>query len=343
MMGTNRPVEPVVCEVLRRIQAVGEVRSGALSPDGALLVTEAALEVTEAKFDGRICAWEIATGDLRWTADLTSWSSALLFTPDGKEVALATGLAGRRDGRDGRLLFLDATTGATARELPTTPGAFGLAISPDGRYAAAGHSEEYSDDRSHGHKGVIRIYDLSSGKPVQALEPHLNQIHAVAFAPDGKTVASSGLLRNADPEAVDIWLGADVRLWDLESGTKRHQLPRPAARGMRHNLVFSPDGRFLAAPNGREGEVLLWETDSGALVRTLPGAGSSVFALTFAPDGKRLAAGCLDGQVRLFDLETGVAKELEGHDSSVTLVLFTPDNTRLVTADRQGSVRIRQV
>lgn len=341
-MGTaGRSIAP---SVLSRIQTAGELHGGALSPDGTLLVTEAALEVTETKFDGRICAWEVATGDLLWATDLTSWSKTILFTPDGGHVALATGPEGRRDGREGRILFLDTITGTPVREIATTPGPLALAFSPDGKQAATGHSEEYSDDRSQGYQGVIRIFDLRTGVQTQMLAPHLNQIHTLAFSPDGKTLASSGLLRNTDPDAVDIWLGAEVCLWNLETGTVQHRLVRPSGRGIRHNLVFSPDGQLLAAPNGREGEVLLWDASNGKLARTLPGSDSPIHVLAFAPDGNWLATGSQDGAVYLFELDSHpVGMALLGHHAAIAMIHFSPDGSRLLTVDRHGSVQSQRL
>ncbi len=330
--------------VLHRLEAAGTIFSGAISPDGAAFITGVALEVTPEKFDARIAAWEVTTGNPLWASDLTSWFRSVLFTPDGSQVVVATGLPGRRDGRDGRLLFLDAATGEAVREIPTASGALGMALSPDGRYAAAGFSEPYQDYRSHGDKGVVRVYDLATGEQTHVFEPHLNHVATVAFSPDGKTLASSGLLRDADPEAKDIWLRADVRLWDLATGANLYRLARPTAGGTIHNIAFSPDGALVAAPNGPEGEVLLWNAKTGALVRTLPGAGSHVFALAFSPDGQVLATGGGDTKVRLFDLASGQLRQtLEGHAHRLATLAFTPDGATLITADMEGCVQFWQL
>jgi WD40 repeat protein len=336
----DREAEDLTPFVLRRIGAAGEIGSVAISPGGMTLVTGVALEVNATRFDARLTAWEVASGNPLWATDLTSWFRDVQFTPDGTHVVVSTGLPGHRDGLAGRLLFLDAARGATVREIRTPRGAHCLALSVDGRFAAAGFSEAYEDYRSHGDKGVVRIYDLVTGEVVQLFEPHLNQVFAVAFSPDGKTLASSGLLREADPEAEEIWLGGDIRLWDLTTGAKLHQLRRPNARGARHNIVFSPDGELLAAPNGAEGEALLWDPRSGELARTLPGFKSDVFALAFSPTGRLLATGSKDAKVRLFEATNGqLHQTLESDHSGLAALIFTPDGSTLVSAHRDGTVQ----
>ena len=68
-------------------------------------------------------------------------------------------------------------------------------------------------------------------EPRLTLKGHTNQIHDLAFAPDGKTLASTG------------WFGdSAVRLWDVETGKDRAVL-KPG--GTESQVEFSPDGMFL--------------------------------------------------------------------------------------------------
>src|SRR5205823_5374231 len=81
------------------------------------------------------------------------------------------------------------------------------------------------------------------------------QVRAIAFRPDGKTVAAA---------AKD---GA-VKLWDVASGYLVRTLP--GHTGAVLSVAFSPDGGILASGSSDE-TVKLWDLTDGHLLRTLKG------------------------------------------------------------------------
>jgi WD40 repeat protein len=70
-----------------------------------------------------------------------------------------------------------------------------LAVSPDGKIAATG-----GDEKS------IKLWDIATGKELKSLPNQKGRIQALAFTPDGKTLASS---------ACDVGKEGEVRLWDM--------------------------------------------------------------------------------------------------------------------------------
>src|SRR5205823_835665 len=59
------------------------------------------------------------------------------------------------------------------------------------------------------------------------------------------------------------------------------------------------------------------------------------------PDGTRLATGCADNTIRLWDVATGQeVAELRGHAAYVHAVAFSPDGTRLVSGSGDFTVRL---
>jgi WD40 repeat protein len=68
--------------------------------------------------------------------------------------------------------------------------------------------------------------------------------------------------------------------------------------------------------------------------------GSALYALTFSPDARRLAAAGQDRSVRVFDVESGRQDLRVEHDSVVDAVAFEPDGRRLATGTADSTVTL---
>jgi WD40 repeat protein/serine/threonine protein kinase/tetratricopeptide (TPR) repeat protein len=102
----------------------------------------------------------------------------------------------------------------------------------------------------------------------------------VAFLPDGKMLASTGM--------------GSFKLWEVKSGEKQKQW----AGGHHNGLSVSPDGKFLAT-SGDVDSTQLWDAESGKLVAEI----ESTRVPTFSPDGK-LVAVVRDGDIEFWELAT---------------------------------------
>ena len=79
----------------------------------------------------------------------------------------------------------------------------------------------------------------------------------------------------------------------------------------------------------------------GPLVAALHGHSNSVYALSFSPDGSRLASGSGDKTLKLWDVATGVPiATLEGHTHSITSLSFSPNGSRLASGSYDNTVRL---
>ncbi|WP_441216862.1 nSTAND1 domain-containing NTPase [Phytohabitans sp. LJ34] len=101
-------------------------------------------------------------------------------------------------------------------------------------------------------------------------------------------------------------------------------------------VAVSRDGTRLAVGTS---PVAVWDLARGT--RTAELTGGSVLALAFSPDGRHLAAGAKDGQVRMWDLSAGTGPVTVGAQTGAAeSVAFSPDGRRVATGGVDGTVRI---
>lgn len=109
------------------------------------------------------------------------------------------------------------------------------------------------------------------------------------------------------------------------------------------DVKLADNGNLLISASA-DGQVAVWETLSGDLVRSLPHP-SYVAKLAVSPQNRRLATASWDGYGRLYDLEKGELKWQVSHQQgefppSMTNIDFTHDGRYFVTADLQGVIKV---
>lgn len=103
-------------------------------------------------------------------------------------------------------------------------------------------------------------------------------------------------------------------------------------------MTVSPDGRLLAVPCG--GQVVLFDAQTGQLVRKLAGRGRHISRLAFSSDGRQLVSAG-EGGVTLWDCSTGApVRTSVGHTAQVLSAVFAPNDKTFATGSADHTVRL---
>ncbi|MEX2260578.1 MAG: c-type cytochrome domain-containing protein [Bryobacteraceae bacterium] len=152
-------------------------------------------------------------------------------------------------------------------------------------------------------------------------------IHALAISPDAKLIAVSGYY--------------EILLHQMGQGLVARL---PGLSDRIHSLMFSPDGKTLAAVGGspgRFGEVQVWDMESRKQRHSLVLTNDTLFGGALSPDGKRLAMGAADKSIRVVDVETGKEiRKMDHHEDWVFGAAFGIDGKRLVTVGRDRAAKL---
>lgn len=300
------------------------VLSVAFSGDGSRLAA--------ARKGGPIYVWETATGKnaaaircagcrpLRWGLALSPRGSLVVASNDPTlRSALVPSLG--RLGHFNSLTVWEVRNPSLHLRIsdfrpldPESP--FGIALSPDGKYLAAG--ELFEGPGPH-----LRIWEVSTGKLSRGFVRSALTVAFPQFSPDGRFVAAQPLSslvpgRHAPPLA----------MWDLHSG-KRFQTYSTCGPVL--YLAFSPNGRTLAGENFHR-EVCMWDVSTGKAYAPLPVPLEPVVAVTFIGND-RLAAAVAGHQIYSWDLRsTRAVRECHAPELR-SPAQFSPDGRMLAFGD----------
>ncbi|MGH3807865.1 MAG: caspase, EACC1-associated type [Pseudonocardiaceae bacterium] len=190
--------------------------------------------------------------------------------------------------------------------------------------------------------GGIALYQVYSAPSqpalIAVLDGHTEDVNAVAFSPDGRTLASG----SADHT---------VRLWDVTDPTQSTPLGPPLTDHMSdvEAVVFSRDGHTLAS-GSLDKNVRLWQVTDPRRPVALPPLTdhtNGVRAVGLSPDGHTLASGGIDHTVRLWDITDPrhpvALASLPRHPNPVHAVVFSADGHTLATGCDDWTVRLWDV
>jgi len=255
----------------------------AVSPDGKTVVG------VGIDAQRKILVWDAETGKLlrSLAGHESGWQlMETAFSPDGRILVTA-----HADILLWNTQTWDSLGPLVALERNKRTPVFSLAFSPDSKILAVGSfRRELPNTRV---TGPIFLWDVSTRKFLRVMEKHEGVVEALAFSPDGSSLASAG------------W-DAKIRFWNVQTGEQLRVFADDEAPIL--SIAFSPDARLLASGSW-DGVVRLWDVETGVVLRKMRSGlwfyKGNVHSVVFSPDGETLAAGLVGGRAIIWNVKTG--------------------------------------
>ena len=274
--------------------------------------------------------FDVLTGSRKHTlTGHTDYINSVIFSPDGETLASGS--------LDETIRVWDVSTGRLKYVLIRhTDGAPNLMFSPDGKTLAS--RDSYEDP-------TIRLWDAATGEHLHTLIGSEGDVSGLVFSPDGKTITTMSFL-NLGHNMRLIWhvsrlpaLQQPSILWDVSSGElKQSDNPFSTIDG-----ILSPDGLTLVNGNSHT-HLYLWDlsTVTPTPKQTITGHSSSVYSVSFGPDGDTVAIGS-DTAIHLWDVDTATPTLKDTYPFNATTVAFSASHQRLLSGGWDPTIRLWDV
>lgn len=236
-----------------------------------------------------------------------------------------------------------------------------VAVSANGKWIASGDIS-----------GVLKVWDSKTAEELYCLRSErIKRIMSLDFIPNSSRIAfidenavyicsihgeprlnmvqehsRSAFCMSISPDGRRIATGSDqgINLYDVDSGRQLVPIPTPSNT---YAIAFSPDGKHLVSAGQvndhespqHEESVLVWQADTGKLLKSLRGHSADVVTVEFSPDGKHIVSGSWDNTLIVWHAETGrYLSRLQGHGGPVEAATYSRDGNWIASASQDEHV-----
>lgn len=225
-----------------------------------------------------------------------------------------------------------------------------IAVSRDFRQVASGGADR-----------TVDLVDIPTRKLVRRLPGLMDGISSVATSSDGKRFATATIdlrfsnylpaneasfaarYKTSFSAAANIgrFQPREVRIWSTVNGRLQSMLPLPASQVTA--IKFIPRSNQLAVAGWmpeKGGMLSLWDVDGGGHLRDFANRSAEVLSIAVSPDGQTLVSGDANGNVALWNVQSGAKTRSHKYEYPIEAVTFSADGKLLATGDANRTVRV---
>lgn len=260
--------------------------------------------------------WNTATRQETAQYPLDNECAGLLFSQDGRVLVTST--------HQGHITLWRVADGTQLVAYPCDQSGADLAT----RFAA---SADLGLAAYVTRPGQLIVLELSTGRQLWSLPGTNAFISALAFSPDGKTLAAAILFVASNGVTQSY-----IQLSEAATGKEIGRLQ--GHKSWVGSLIYWPDGKKLASASADQ-TIRVWDPTSGQCLDILRGHRHEVCRLALLPDNQTLVSGSQDGELCLWEVATPhPPRESLTIANQLANWQFAPDGRSLVTLDRSGLV-----